>query len=266
MVVFWMLGLAMALESVTWRVVNDTVMGGRSSASVEVRDNELIFRGTVSKENNGGFASIRSAEIVNLLGASGFEVDITGTEAPVQLTLWTGQGANLYYAQEVQLNSGVQDIRFSEFVAKSYGRRVSAPTFSPTIFPEVSVGVLVGGGFEGPFELSIRRLDRVEDSNDAPLSSESSLAQSTQQQIAQVLQRAIQRGVPLYNAGDASECAAIYQTALESILILTADTLPTPMQSAIRESLEQGATQGARERAWTHRRTMDALLSTMSAD
>ncbi len=253
----------MALESVTWRVVNDTVMGGRSSASVEERDTELIFRGVVSKENNGGFASIRSVKTINLLGTSGFEVEIVGTKAPVQLTLWTGQGANLYYAQDVELNSGVQAVQFTDFIAKSYGRQVSAPTFSPTIFPQVSVGLLVGGGFEGPFELTIRRLEQIEHSTDDSLTS---VGESTQQQIGQVLQRAIQRGVPLYNAGNASECAAIYQTALESILILTADRLSSPMQSMIQDSLEQGRSQVATERAWTYRRTMDALMNSLLGD
>ena len=42
--------------------------------------------------------------------------------------------------------------------------------------------------------------------------------------MTQVLQRAIQRGVPVYNAGNPSECAAIYQTALEDLLLLSADS------------------------------------------
>lgn len=45
-----------------WAVVNDGVMGGRSRSRIEVLDDGTArFSGTVSLENNGGFASIRAA-------------------------------------------------------------------------------------------------------------------------------------------------------------------------------------------------------------
>ncbi|MFK7799947.1 MAG: CIA30 family protein [Aureispira sp.] len=43
-----------------WQIVNDTVMGGRSQSQVQYTNNSVIFTGTVSLENNGGFASFRS--------------------------------------------------------------------------------------------------------------------------------------------------------------------------------------------------------------
>jgi len=45
---------------IDWRIVNDTVMGGRSDSEASLTENSLIFTGRVSLENNGGFASIRS--------------------------------------------------------------------------------------------------------------------------------------------------------------------------------------------------------------
>jgi hypothetical protein len=48
-------------EEQTWRIVNDTVMGGRSQSQVQYTDDSAIFKGRVSLENNGGFASFRSA-------------------------------------------------------------------------------------------------------------------------------------------------------------------------------------------------------------
>ena len=43
-----------------WQVVDDVVMGGRSSGSFEVnRDGHGVFSGRVSLENNGGFSSVR---------------------------------------------------------------------------------------------------------------------------------------------------------------------------------------------------------------
>jgi hypothetical protein len=47
-------------KDTSWYSVNDTVMGGRSSGTTAYKENALLFQGSVSFENNGGFASVRS--------------------------------------------------------------------------------------------------------------------------------------------------------------------------------------------------------------
>ncbi len=43
-----------------WYVVDDVVMGGRSSGSFEINESgNAVFQGKVSLENNGGFSSVR---------------------------------------------------------------------------------------------------------------------------------------------------------------------------------------------------------------
>jgi len=43
-----------------WRIVNDGVMGGISQSSIYInKENNIIFNGFVSLENNGGFCSCR---------------------------------------------------------------------------------------------------------------------------------------------------------------------------------------------------------------
>ncbi len=43
-----------------WKVVDDVVMGGRSSGSFDIDKNgHAVFKGKVSLENNGGFSSLR---------------------------------------------------------------------------------------------------------------------------------------------------------------------------------------------------------------
>ena len=45
-----------------WWVINDTVMGGRSSSSWQLSEHDIgVFQGSVSLENNGGFASVRGS-------------------------------------------------------------------------------------------------------------------------------------------------------------------------------------------------------------
>lgn len=44
-----------------WQIINDGVMGGLSESQMQISDEETgVFRGKVSLENNGGFASTRA--------------------------------------------------------------------------------------------------------------------------------------------------------------------------------------------------------------
>lgn len=43
-----------------WKVVNDGVMGGLSTGVISYTKNTMLFKGEISLDNNGGFASIRT--------------------------------------------------------------------------------------------------------------------------------------------------------------------------------------------------------------
>ena len=258
MMMMWLLGLAMAGEPFDWVVLNDTVMGGRSSANVEYVDSTTRVQGVVSRENNGGFASIRTRNSIDLSNNTAVEIELIGTDAPVQFVVWMGQGANLYYATPVEVNAGVQQIDFSQFASKSYGRVVSAGSLEQRRRQKVSVGILIGDGFEGPFDLTLKQLNFVGESNDKDVTF--TVDSQVSMRITQVLQRAIQRGVPVYNSGNPSECAAIYQTALEDVLLFVSDDLPVDLQEDLRQTLESASSMDASDRAWAYRRQMDDLL------
>jgi hypothetical protein len=63
-----------------WLVVNDGVMGGLSQSEIVLTDsNTAVFRGTVSLENNGGFASTRTTpQSYKLAGYDGLIVRLKG--------------------------------------------------------------------------------------------------------------------------------------------------------------------------------------------
>ena len=63
-----------------WTIVNDDVMGGISNSSVYVDDKKhLIFKGYLSLENNGGFASSRlGIQKINLNGIKFFKIKLKG--------------------------------------------------------------------------------------------------------------------------------------------------------------------------------------------
>ncbi|MFN0082183.1 MAG: CIA30 family protein [Ferruginibacter sp.] len=63
-----------------WYVVNDTVMGGESSAKMRVdAASHGLFGGHVSLDNNGGFSSVRyDAGKTKLAGYSKFVIVLKG--------------------------------------------------------------------------------------------------------------------------------------------------------------------------------------------
>jgi len=42
-----------------WAIINDGVMGGLSQSQAQVTGDALLFKGSVSLKNNGGFVSLR---------------------------------------------------------------------------------------------------------------------------------------------------------------------------------------------------------------
>lgn len=62
-----------------WSAVDDRVMGGVSASQVEMTPEGLVFRGVVSLEQNGGFASIRAQpREYGLAGATAFVLRVQG--------------------------------------------------------------------------------------------------------------------------------------------------------------------------------------------
>ncbi len=83
-------------------------------------------------------------------------------------------------------------------------------------------------------------------------------------QAAAVLELAIERGVPRFNAGDAASCAALYELAIASVLLLGEDAVGPSAKAALVAALEEAAEHGdASERAWIYRRAMDRSLGQM---
>jgi hypothetical protein len=65
--------------SAAWQIVNDDVMGGGSTSRFEVTNGVAVFRGEVSLENNGGFASVRSSPARHgLAGCDSFVIRLRG--------------------------------------------------------------------------------------------------------------------------------------------------------------------------------------------
>jgi len=74
-------------------VVNDTVMGGKSSSSVEFNETSIKFTGSVSLQNNGGFASLRMLwPFENIDGIKKLQLRLKGDGKTYQFRLRTNRG------------------------------------------------------------------------------------------------------------------------------------------------------------------------------
>ncbi|MBU6208999.1 MAG: fasciclin domain-containing protein [Planctomycetes bacterium] len=85
-------------------------------------------------------------------------------------------------------------------------------------------------------------------------------------QAAAILELAIERGVPRFNAGDQASCAALYELAITSVVLLGADAIGDGNAADLAAALKRGAEhEDAAERAWVYRRAMDQVLGRMVA-
>ncbi len=142
-----------------WEVVNDGVMGGLSRSSIGMTNGLLVFRGEVSLENNGGFASVRSAPARhNLAGFDAFVVRARGDDKRYKFTVRTETGFDtpLYQCAFTTKRGQWEEHRlpFKDFVPTFRGRVLTnVPPLNPA--GVVSVGLLISDKQEGPFKLEL---------------------------------------------------------------------------------------------------------------
>lgn len=83
----------------------------------------------------------------------------------------------------------------------------------------------------------------------------------------EVIELAIRRGVPLFNAGQPSACAAIYEVAVESLLKSHTNAIGDEGRSVLRKALrEMRGDDDVRQQAWTLRRALDAVYGLLAED
>jgi len=260
------LGADVGLRANDWVVVNDTVMGGVSSAVVLDGEGEgLLFEGDLSLERNGGFTSIRRPlGAVDWSDSDGLYLKVAGDgrEYLVTVRLRSPAMRRLYYRARLPTERGrvvEKVIPFDEFEAYSFGTRVGgAPPLSAQLRRLGSVGFMLADKNPGPFAMTIQQIATHQSENfePAPKMGES------ESSVGQVFAMAIEEGVPLFNAGEPDRCADIYRTAIASVLLLKGETMDDSLRSLLVDALREGRrVSDPSEEAWVYRRAMDRLLS-----
>jgi monofunctional biosynthetic peptidoglycan transglycosylase len=143
-----------------WQTVNDGVMGGVSEGKLRITaEKTLEFFGTLSLENNGGFASVRTkAKKLNLEKGDTLVAKVRGDGREYSLNLYVKKPMIAFsYRATVQTKKDEWieiKVPLDKFEATSFGNLVKdAGPVNPT---EVNaVGFLLGDKKAGPFKLEV---------------------------------------------------------------------------------------------------------------
>ncbi|MEM7672500.1 MAG: CIA30 family protein [Verrucomicrobiota bacterium] len=146
-----------------WMAVNDGVMGGRSSGGARIVAGGMEFTGTLSLENNGGFASLRQSVNLDLSEYSGIYLKVKGDGRTYQLR--TESTARLWgrwpvsFSTEFKTEAGQWQEFYLPFAGQTQGwrgRELRGYSFDKS---EVRMlGLLLGDKTPGPFTLQVESL------------------------------------------------------------------------------------------------------------
>ncbi len=149
-----------SMQDLTWRVVNDNVMGGRSQGGFALEKSSLVFTGTTNTDG-GGFSSIRSESRRFDLGEYGgirLRVRGDGRTYTFRLTTWDtrdGRRPPSYWADFETRGGGweVVDVPFRSFRPRWRGRWLEGPALNPGAVD--GLGLMVYDKQDGPFRLEV---------------------------------------------------------------------------------------------------------------
>jgi hypothetical protein len=145
-----------------WTTINDPVMGGLSTSKIAFGNGGLVFSGSISLENNGGFASARSPQDPDIgrraAGAKSLRVRAVGDGKTYLLRVGTA-GQPWSYVQRFSTEAAVEriyDLPVADF--RAVGMRLepapAAPqTLDPASISQISFYIL--DKQQGSFELTV---------------------------------------------------------------------------------------------------------------
>lgn len=143
-----------------WQTINDGVMGGVSEGKFKFTDKKTLeFYGTLSLENNGGFASVRSkAKKLGLKKGDVLVAKVRGDGREYSMNLYVPRPLIAFsYRATVQTKKDEWievKLPLDKFEATSFGRVVKDA--GPADPGEVNaLGFLLGDKKAGPFKLEI---------------------------------------------------------------------------------------------------------------
>lgn len=140
-----------------WKVVDDVVMGGRSSGSFELNEEgHGVFSGAVSLENNGGFSSVRcTMEQVAVEGRTTVIIRLKGDGKKYQFRVKDDAENRHSYIASFETSGEWQtiEIELHEMIPSFRGRTLDLPNFDQPQIEELAF--LIGNKKPEKFKLEV---------------------------------------------------------------------------------------------------------------
>ena len=140
-----------------WQTVNDGVMGGRSNGRFKINDDKkLEFYGTLSLENNGGFASVRARGVdLGLAKDDVIVARVRGDGREYNFNLYSQRTRNSYRQSfKTKRDEWIEiELPVDKFVATWRGRVFPNEKLDPSQIN--GLGIFLGDKKAGPFKLEV---------------------------------------------------------------------------------------------------------------
>jgi NADH dehydrogenase [ubiquinone] 1 alpha subcomplex assembly factor 1 len=143
-----------------WRTLNDAVMGGVSSSTIEInKEGKGVFKGDVSTENNGGFASVRYSSSIDVGDSKSINIRLKGDGKNYQFRIKNSASDFESYITTFSTSGKWQtiEIKLNDLYPSFRGRKMDKPNFNESKFEEMSF--LIANKKNESFELL---LDKIE--------------------------------------------------------------------------------------------------------
>ncbi len=143
-----------------WQVVDDVVMGGKSSGSFGITKNGYgVFEGRVSLENNGGFSSVRHRmDRCPVQNHKFITIRLKGDGKSYQFRVKANSGDSYSYIFPFSTSGKWEEVKIPlEAMYPSFrGRKLNLPTFNHDFITEVTF--LIANKKEESFKLLVDRI------------------------------------------------------------------------------------------------------------
>jgi NADH dehydrogenase [ubiquinone] 1 alpha subcomplex assembly factor 1 len=144
----------------TWQAVNDGVMGGISDGRFRITpEKTLEFFGTLSLENNGGFASVRTKPCeLDVKAGDTLVVRVKGDGRDYVLNIYT-KSRRMAFSYRAPLPTQKDDwteiaVPLADFIPTAFGRRIQG--MGPVEPDQINgLGFMLSDKKAGPFKMQV---------------------------------------------------------------------------------------------------------------
>ncbi len=144
-----------------WEIENDVVMGGRSNSSLESSaEGNAVFKGRVSLENNGGFASLQyHFPTTAIKGYNKALISLKGDGKAYQFRMKSSlkDKASYIYTFKTSGDWETVEVPLKEMEPVFRGEKLDLPNFSANTIQEIRF--LIGNNKAEEFRLEIKKIE-----------------------------------------------------------------------------------------------------------